>query len=98
MLICSYKCVHIACDSTQSSPLSNNCSVTQTTFFIIVSSGDEYTEYLGGSPTFSGLVIGIPAFISGVTLVPLNRRDGGTQSYPFLISPFPTLSISVMCA
>jgi len=73
------------------------CSATQTTFFIIVSSGDAYTEYLGGSATFSGLVIGIPAFVSGMTLVPLVRRDGGMQSHPFCVSLFPTLSLSVMC-
>ncbi|KAH9964517.1 major facilitator superfamily domain-containing protein [Russula dissimulans] len=53
----------------------------QTTFFIIVSSGSEYAEHLGGSATFSGLVIGIPTVISGMSLVPLVRQDGGLYKF-----------------
>jgi len=74
------------------------CSATQATLFIVVSSGSEYTEYLGGSHTFSGLMIGIPAFISGMILAPLVRRDGGMQSHPIRVSPFRALSLSVKCA
>ncbi|KAI0307521.1 major facilitator superfamily domain-containing protein [Multifurca ochricompacta] len=53
----------------------------QTTFFIIVSSGSKYAEHLGGSATFSGLVIGVPTVISGITLIPLVRRDGGAYKF-----------------
>lgn len=53
----------------------------QTTFFVVVSSGSKYAEYLGGSSTFSGLVIGIPTVISGMTLVPLVRSDGGEYKF-----------------
>ncbi|KAI0252669.1 major facilitator superfamily domain-containing protein, partial [Lactifluus subvellereus] len=53
----------------------------QTTFFIIVSSGSRYAEHLGGSATFSGLVIGIPTVFSGMVLVPLVRWDGGTYKF-----------------
>jgi hypothetical protein len=44
-----------------------------------VSSGSKYAEYLGGSATFSGLILGIPAVVSGMALVPLVRRDGGAE-------------------
>lgn len=60
--------------------LFNNVLI-QTSFFIIVSSGSKYAEYLGGSSTFSGLVIGIPAVISGMTLIPLVRWDGGNYKF-----------------
>lgn len=49
----------------------------QLTFFIIVSSSKDYAAYLGGSATFSGLVIGIPTAISGLVLLPLMSLDQG---------------------
>lgn len=49
-------------------------------FFIVVSSSAKYAEYLGGSPTFSGLVIGIPAFFGGLALIPMTRFDKGRRS------------------
>lgn len=58
--------------------------VSQTTFFIIVSSGSKYAEHLGGSSTFSGLVIGIPTVMSGIALVPLVKLDGGRGHTLFL--------------
>lgn len=49
-------------------------------FFIIVSSSAKYAEYLGGSPTFSGLVIGIPTVFGGLALIPMTRFDRGKGS------------------
>ena len=65
-------------------------------FFIAVSSGSEYTAYLGGSHTFSGLVIGIPAFISGLTLAPLARRGGGMQSRPIRVALLPSRHVCMI--
>ena len=47
----------------------------QNTFFIVVSSSNEYAEYLGGSSTFSGLTIGIPTGVGFLTLLPLTWID-----------------------
>jgi hypothetical protein len=49
----------------------------QLTFFIIVSSSNEYAQYLGGTSTFSGLVIGIPTAVSALSLLPLMYFDKG---------------------
>ncbi|OSD00295.1 MFS general substrate transporter [Trametes coccinea BRFM310] len=54
----------------------------QLTFFIIVSSSNEYAQYLGGTSTFSGLVIGIPTVFSGIALLPLMRLDQGGYKRP----------------
>ncbi|KAI0764154.1 MFS general substrate transporter [Trametes elegans] len=54
----------------------------QLTFFIIVSSSNEYAQYLGGTSTFSGLVIGIPTVFSGLALLPLMRLDQGGYKRP----------------
>jgi hypothetical protein len=54
---------------------SNICS--QISFFIIVSSANAYAEHLGGSSTFSGLTIGVPAVFAALTLIPMVRYDGG---------------------
>ncbi|KAI6163764.1 major facilitator superfamily domain-containing protein [Pisolithus thermaeus] len=54
----------------------------QISFFIIVSSSNEYAEYLGGSSTFSGLVIGIPTVFGGVALVPMTGFDKGRYAMP----------------
>ncbi|TFY58527.1 hypothetical protein EVG20_g8116 [Dentipellis fragilis] len=54
----------------------------QISFFIIVSSSSAYAEHLGGSATFSGLVIGIPTAFSGLTLIPLMRLDQGKYTRP----------------
>ena len=51
----------------------------QVSFFIIVPSSSVYAERLGGGETFSGLVIGIPTFISALALVPLLKYDKGTR-------------------
>ena len=46
-----------------------------------------YAERLGGGDTFSGLVIGIPLFISALTLVPLLRYDKGAECLDCACSP-----------
>ncbi|EJF56926.1 MFS general substrate transporter [Dichomitus squalens] len=58
----------------------------QITFFIIVSSSNDYARHLGGSSTFSGLVIGIPTAVSGVTLLPLMRLDQGGYKRPIHVA------------
>ncbi|KAI9460196.1 MFS general substrate transporter [Lactarius psammicola] len=70
----------------------------QTTFFVVVSSGSKYAEYLGGSSTFSGLVIGIPTVISGMTLVPLVRSDGGEYKFALHLCCAAALLGSVLYA
>ncbi|KAF7973456.1 hypothetical protein HWV62_15040, partial [Athelia sp. TMB] len=52
-------------------------ALLQVSFFIIVSSSNEYAEYLGGGSTFSGLVIGIPTVFSGLALLPMMKIDQG---------------------
>ncbi|KAI0076672.1 MFS general substrate transporter [Panus rudis PR-1116 ss-1] len=54
----------------------------QISFFIIVSSSNLYAEHLGGSATFSGLVIGIPTVFSGLSLLPLMKYDQGGYRRP----------------
>ena len=51
----------------------------QLTFFIIVSSSDDYAEYLGGTATFSGLVIGVPTSVAAIMLLPLMYFDKGER-------------------
>ncbi len=50
---------------------------SQISFFIIVSSSNEYAKYLGGDSTFSGIVIGIPTVFSGLALLPMMKFDHG---------------------
>ncbi|EPQ52387.1 MFS general substrate transporter [Gloeophyllum trabeum ATCC 11539] len=54
----------------------------QLSFFIIVSSSSEYAAYLGGTSTFSGLVIGIPTVFSGLALLPMMKWDQGVYHRP----------------
>ncbi|TCD71104.1 hypothetical protein EIP91_000198 [Steccherinum ochraceum] len=54
----------------------------QISFFIIVSSSNLYAEHLGGTATFSGVVIGIPTLVSGICLIPLTRLDQGKYTRP----------------
>ncbi|KAF9647577.1 MFS general substrate transporter [Thelephora ganbajun] len=54
----------------------------QISFFIIVPSSSVYAGRLGGGETFSGLVIGIPTFISALTLMPLLKYDKGVYKIP----------------
>lgn len=49
----------------------------QISFFIVVSSSNEYAQHLGGTSTFSGVVIGIPTVFAGLSLLPLMKFDGG---------------------
>jgi hypothetical protein len=56
----------------------NNC-LLQMSFFIIVSSSNEYAKHLGGDSTFSGIVIGIPTVVSGLTLLPMMHYDKGEE-------------------
>ncbi|PPQ97042.1 hypothetical protein CVT26_001300 [Gymnopilus dilepis] len=58
----------------------------QLAFFIIVSSASVYAELLGGTATFSGLVIGIPPAISGLALFVITRYDGGRYGLPLNIA------------
>ncbi|KAG6829729.1 hypothetical protein H0H92_003688 [Tricholoma furcatifolium] len=58
----------------------------QISFFIIVSSSNEYALHLGGTSTFSGIVIGIPTAFSGLALVPLAKYDRGTYSLPLHVA------------
>ncbi|TDL23365.1 MFS general substrate transporter [Rickenella mellea] len=57
-------------------------ALIQITLFIIVSSSSAYAKHLGGSSTFSGLVIGVPLSISGVALIPLMKYDQGKYGRP----------------
>ena len=59
----------------------------QISFFIIVPSSSVYAERLGGSETFSDLVIGIPTFISALTLMPLLKYDKGADRPDCAYSP-----------
>ncbi|KAF9075722.1 major facilitator superfamily domain-containing protein [Rhodocollybia butyracea] len=54
----------------------------QISFFIIVSSANEYALHLGGTSTFTGLVLGIPTVFSGLTLIPLMKVDKGGYGRP----------------
>ncbi|KAM5540034.1 hypothetical protein V8D89_006174 [Ganoderma adspersum] len=54
----------------------------QNTFFIVVSSSNEYAEYLGGTSTFSGLTIGIPTGVGFLTLLPLTWVDKTVYTRP----------------
>ncbi|KAF9016659.1 MFS general substrate transporter [Hymenopellis radicata] len=58
----------------------------QISFFIIVSSSNEYAKSLGGDSTFSGIVIGIPTVFSGLALIPLMKYDKGRYKLPLHIS------------
>ncbi|EIW87147.1 MFS general substrate transporter [Coniophora puteana RWD-64-598 SS2] len=57
----------------------------QVSFFIIVPSSSQYAEYLGGSASFSGIVIGIPTLFSAITLIPLSKIDKGKYKIPLHI-------------
>ncbi|EGO05296.1 hypothetical protein SERLA73DRAFT_174378 [Serpula lacrymans var. lacrymans S7.3] len=58
----------------------------QLSFFIIVSSSNKYAEYLGGTSTFSGIVIGIPTVASGIVLIPMTRYDKGGYKMPLHVA------------
>ncbi|KZV74797.1 MFS general substrate transporter [Peniophora sp. CONT] len=60
--------------------------LSQTSNFIVVSSGPQYAAHLGGTNTFAGLIIGIPILTSGMALVPFVRLDRGLYKVPLLIS------------
>ncbi|KAI0660309.1 MFS general substrate transporter [Cubamyces menziesii] len=57
-------------------------ALMQVSFFIVVSSSNAYAQYLGGTSTFSGLVIGIPTAFSGIALLPLMKYDQGGYRRP----------------
>lgn len=61
-------------------------ALLQISFFIIVSSSNEYAQHLGGTATFSGVVIGIPTVFSGLTLLPLMKYDKGGYALPLHLS------------
>ncbi|KAF8075218.1 major facilitator superfamily domain-containing protein [Lyophyllum atratum] len=61
-------------------------ALLQISFFIIVSSSNEYALHLGGTSTFSGIVIGIPTVFSGLALLPLAKYDRGGYKIPLHIS------------
>ncbi|KAG5637400.1 hypothetical protein H0H81_004708 [Sphagnurus paluster] len=61
-------------------------SLVEISFFIIVSSSNEYALHLGGTSTFSGIVIGIPTIFSGLALIPLARYDRGGYKIPLHVS------------
>ncbi|PBL03464.1 MFS general substrate transporter [Armillaria gallica] len=58
----------------------------QISFFIIVSSSNDYAIYLGGNSTFSGVVIGIPTVFAAIAVVPLLKYDGGGYKLPLHVS------------
>ncbi|TFY79248.1 hypothetical protein EWM64_g4763 [Hericium alpestre] len=70
----------------------------QISFFIIVSSSSAYAEHLGGSATFSGLVIGIPTAFSGLSLIPLMHLDQGKYKPPLHFACASTILGSVLYA
>lgn len=51
--------------------------ILQVSFFIVVSSSNDYAKHLGGGSTFAGIVIGIPTVFSGIALVPMMQHDRG---------------------
>jgi Zn-dependent protease len=55
--------------------------IAQISFFIIVSSSNEYAQRLGGTSTFAGVVIGIPTVFAGLSLLPLMKLDGGKSLF-----------------
>ncbi|OCH89962.1 MFS general substrate transporter [Obba rivulosa] len=57
-------------------------ALLQVSLYIVVSSSNQYTAYLGGTATFSGLVIGIPPAFSGLGLLPLMKLDQGGYKRP----------------
>lgn len=57
----------------------------QMSFFIVVSSSNEYTHSLGGDSTFSGVVIGIPPVFTGIAMLPMMRFDHGSYKLPLHI-------------
>ncbi|KAL1943717.1 hypothetical protein VTO73DRAFT_4162 [Trametes versicolor] len=57
-------------------------AMMQISFFIVVSSSNAYAQHLGGTSTFSGLVIGIPTAFSGMALLPLMKYDQGGYRRP----------------
>jgi len=57
-------------------------ALLQVSFFIVVSSSNQYAAHLGGTATFSGLVIGIPTVFSGLALVPITKFDNGGYKRP----------------
>lgn len=52
-------------------------TIVQVSFFIVVSSSNEYALHLGGSSMFSGIVIGIPTVSSGLAILLLLKYDKG---------------------
>ncbi|KAF8991308.1 hypothetical protein BDQ17DRAFT_1413745 [Cyathus striatus] len=70
----------------------------QLSFFIVVPSASLYVEYLGGTSTFSGLVLGIPTAISGIALLVVKRFDGGQYRRPFVIAYIAALIGNVIYA
>ncbi|KAH7921373.1 MFS general substrate transporter [Leucogyrophana mollusca] len=58
----------------------------QLSFYAVVPTSNQYAEYLGGSSTFSGIVIGIPTLFSGLALIPMARLDKGTYKVPLHIA------------
>ncbi|KAF8991312.1 major facilitator superfamily domain-containing protein [Cyathus striatus] len=70
----------------------------QLSFFIVVPSASLYVEYLGGTSTFSGLIIGIPTVFSGIALLVVKRFDGGQYRRPFVIAYIAALIGNVIYA
>ncbi|KAL5492861.1 hypothetical protein ACEPAI_4309 [Sanghuangporus weigelae] len=60
--------------------------MSQITMFLPVSSASRYAEFLGGTATFSGLVLGIPVVFAGVALPFLLKYDQGKYSRPIHFS------------
>ncbi|THU88223.1 MFS general substrate transporter [Dendrothele bispora CBS 962.96] len=65
----------------------------QISFFIVVASSNAYAQHLGGTATFSGVVIGIPTVFSGITLIPLSmlKWDRGGYKIPLHLCCFTLL-------
>ncbi|KAF9446778.1 MFS general substrate transporter [Macrolepiota fuliginosa MF-IS2] len=58
----------------------------QFSFFIVVSSASVYAERLGGSAVFAGLTIGIPAVVSAIALVFIDKYNQKNYVRPFNIA------------
>lgn len=58
----------------------------QISFYIIVSSSNAYALHLGGTSTFSGVVIGISTLFSGLSIPLLMKLDGGGYKLPLHVS------------
>jgi hypothetical protein len=64
----------------------------QMSFFIMISSSNLYCEHLGGDATFSGIVIGVPAAVAALALIPITKFGRDSYLRPFHL----TCSVAIL--